>query len=270
MMKRYFTNLAIVGALCALYYYAGKLGFSLAVVYPHAAAVWPPTGIALAAVLLFGYRVWPGILLGAFLVNVTTAGSIATSLGIATGNTLGALLGALLARRCAKGSGAFDRENDVVKFVFFAGMTSTMISATLGVTSLCLGGFADWDNYAAIWTTWWLGDLTSDLVVAPLLLVWGAKPVPRGRSRSMFDAVSLLLLVFFFGQIVFGDRIFSDIKYYPRSFLWILPLVLSALRFGQHGAVTASAAMSATAIWGTLHGFGPFAVENPRDSLLLF
>jgi two-component system, sensor histidine kinase and response regulator len=269
LMQRYFSYLATIGVLCILYFYAGKLGLSLAVIHPSATVVWPPTGIALAAVLLLGNRVWPGILLSAFLVNVTTAGSIATSLGIATGNTLEALFGAFLARRFAKGSSAFDRADDLVKFVVLVGMTSTMISATLGVTSLCLGGFADWDYYGAIWITWWLGDLTSDLVVAPLLLVWGAAPLPRWQSRSMLDTVSLLLLVFVFGQMVFGGWIFSDIKYYPLSFLCILPLLLSALRFGQHGAVTAAAAMSATAIWGTVHGFGPFAVDNPYESLLL-
>jgi PAS domain S-box-containing protein len=268
-MKRIFVNLSIIGALCAVYYYAGRLGLSLAVVHPSATVVWPPTGIALAAVLLLGQRVWPGILLGALLINVFTAGSIATSLGIATGNTLEALFGAILVRRFARGSAAFDRSNDVVKFVVLAGMASTIISATLGVTSLCLGGFARWDNYAAIWTTWWLGDLTSDIVVAPLLLVWCAAPLPRWQPRSMFDAASLLLLVFVFGQMVFGEWIFSDIKNYPLSFLCILPLLLSALRFGQHGAVTAAAAMSVIAISGTVQGLGPFAVENPSESLML-
>jgi hypothetical protein len=137
-MKKSFSDLATIGVVCTLYYFAGKLGLSLAVVHPSETAVWPPTGIALAAVLLLGQRVWPGILLGAFLVNVTTAGSIATFLGIATGNTLEALFGAFLMRRFANGSAAFDRSNDVVKFVVLAGMASTIISATLGVTSRLL------------------------------------------------------------------------------------------------------------------------------------
>lgn len=269
VIRKNLEFLIINAALCAIYYYAGRLGLSMAVVHPSATVVWPPTGIALAAVLLLGERVWPGIFLGAFLVNIHTAGSIATSIGIATGNTLEAIIGAYMARRFAKGSAAFDRSNDVVKFVVLAGMTSAMISASIGVSSLCVGGYARWDNAAAIWTTWWLGDLTSDIVVAPLLLVWGAGPIPRWQPRATFDAVALAVLVFVVGQMVFGEWIFSDIKYYPLSFLCILPLLLSALRFGQHGAVTAAAAMSATAIWGTVYDLGPFAVEDPSESLML-
>lgn len=268
-MKRHFANLAIIGALCVLYYYAGKLGLSLAVVHPNASVVWPPTGIALAAVLFFGQRVWPGVLFGAFLVNITTAGTIATSFSIAVGNTLEALFGAYLTRRFIKGPVVFERANDVVNFAVLTGMASTMVGATIGVTSLCLGGVAHWDSYAAIWVTWWLGDMTSNLVLAPLLLVWGAKPLPRWQLRSMFDAVSLLLLVYVIGQTVFGEWIFSDIKNYPLSFLCILPLLLSALRFGQHGAVTSSVMMSVIAVWGTVHELGPFAVENLGESLLL-
>jgi len=268
-MKKQLTYLAIIGALCGLYFYAGKLGLSLAVVHPSATVVWPPTGMALAAVLLLGNRVWPAIFLGAFLVNEITAGSIPTSLGIATGNTLEALFGAFLVRRFANGSAAFERSNDVVKFVVLAGMGSTIVSATVGVTTLCLGGFAPWDNYAAIWTTWWLGDMTSDIVVAPLLLVWGAAPFPRWQARSIFDAVCLFVLVFVFGQVVFGEWIFTDIKNYPLSFLSILPLLLSTLRFGQHGAVTSTALMSIIAIWGTLEGVGSFSIETPSASLML-
>jgi two-component system, sensor histidine kinase and response regulator len=268
-MKRYLTYLAIVGTLCPLYFYAGKLGLSLAVVHPSATLVWPPTGIALAAVLLFGNRVWPGIMLGAFLINELTAGSVQTSLAIAAGNTMEALLGAFLVRRFANGSAAFECSTDVVKFVVLAGAGSTLVSATVGVTALCLGGFAPWDNYSAIWVTWWLGDMTSDIVVAPLLLVWGAAPFPPWHRRSIFDAMCLFVLVFVFSQIVFGEWIFSDIKNYPLSFLSILPLLLSALLFGQHGAVTSTALMSATAIWGTLQGVGSFSGETPTASLML-
>jgi PAS domain S-box-containing protein len=268
-MKRHFANLAILSALCGLYYYGGRLGLSLAVVHPSATVVWPPTGIALSAVLLLGQRVWPAIFLGAFLVNITTAGTIVTSLGIAVGNTLEAVIGAYLTRRFVQSPVVFERANDVVRFTVLTGMTSTLVSATVGVTTLCLGGAARWDNYATIWTTWWLGDMTSNLVLAPLLLVWSKTPLPRWQLRSLFDAVSLILLVFVFGQMVFGEWIFSDIKNYPLSFLCILPLLLSALRFGPRGAVTASFAMSVIAISGTVNELGPFAVENPSESLLL-
>src|SRR5271156_6288857 len=133
-------NLVTIGGLAAIYFVAGKLGLSMAFVHPSSTAVWPPTGIALAALLLLGYRIWPGIFLGAFLVNLTTVGTIWTSLGIATGNTLEALAGAWMINRWADGSDAFYHSQNVIKFAFLAAL-SAMIAATCGVTSLALGGF---------------------------------------------------------------------------------------------------------------------------------
>src|SRR5574342_50616 len=124
-MNRHIFNLATVGVLTTVYFYAGKLGLAMAFVHPSATSVWPPTGIALAAVLFLGYRVWPAILAGAFLVNITTAGSIPTSLAIAGGNTLEPLLGAFLVRRFANGCHAFNRAEDFLKFFVLAGMLST-------------------------------------------------------------------------------------------------------------------------------------------------
>src|SRR2546422_5836718 len=148
----------VVLGLAAIYLLAGKLGLLLAFVHASATAVWPPTGIALAAFLLLGYRVWPGIFLGAFLANVTTAGSVATSFGIALGNTLEGLIGACLLDRFANGRNVFDRAQDILKFVFLAATLSAVVSATIGVTSLSLGNFIQAQNFASIWFTWWLGD----------------------------------------------------------------------------------------------------------------
>src|SRR3989441_11661457 len=109
-------SLATLAILAIAYSIAGKLGLRLAFVHASATAVWPPTGIALAAFLVRGYRVWPSILLGAFLVNVTTAGSVGTSIGIAMGNTLEAILGAYLVKRFANGLRTLDRAQDIFKF----------------------------------------------------------------------------------------------------------------------------------------------------------
>src|SRR5437870_6684875 len=144
-------NLVVVAALTLVYVIAGKLGLMLAFVHASATAVWPPTGIALASFLVLGHRVWPAIFLGAFLVNITTAGSVATSIGIATGNTLEGLLGAYLVNRFADGRNAFDHPRTTFKFAVLAAGISTMVSPTIGVTSQSLGGFASWDNYGAIW-----------------------------------------------------------------------------------------------------------------------
>jgi len=116
--------------LAAVYAAAAKFGLTLAFEHPSATAVWPPTGIALAASLVFGYAVWPGILVGAFLANITTAGSAATSAGIAIGNTLEAMVGCYLVTRFASGRAAFDRARDVFKFAGLAGLVATAVSAT--------------------------------------------------------------------------------------------------------------------------------------------
>src|SRR3981081_2821920 len=147
------TSLAI-GVLTVVYLAAGHLFLKLAFLHASASPVWPPAGIALAALLLLGYRVWPAIFIGAFLVNATTAGNISTSLCIATGNTLEALCAAALVIRFADGTQAFDRAQGVFKFAI-AVMFANVISPTFGVTSLAMAGYDDWPEYSAIVSARW-------------------------------------------------------------------------------------------------------------------
>src|SRR5436190_10851954 len=164
MHSRRSSTLLIIGIVAAAYFLAGKLGLRLAYVNASASPIWPPTGIALAALVALGYRAWLAVFIGAFLVNFTTAGNFATSLGIATGNTLEAVCGAWLVNGFAGGIHAFDRAQGVFKFAL-AVMVGAVFSATLGLTSLALGGFADWASYGTIWVTWWLGDVTGGLML---------------------------------------------------------------------------------------------------------
>src|SRR5205823_8697000 len=136
--------------LGGVYVVAGKLGLSLAFVHASASPVWPPTGIALAAFLTLGYRVWPAVFAGAFVVNIGTAVAVATSLAIALGNTLEGLLGAYLVIHYANGARAFDHAQDVFKFAALAGLLSSLVSATIGVVSLSLGGYARWADFDGI------------------------------------------------------------------------------------------------------------------------
>src|SRR5450432_699646 len=159
---------AMMVALVAVYFVTGKLSLQLAFLEASASPVWPPAGIAVAALLVLGYRAWPAVFIGAFFVNLTTAGSLGTSLCTATGNSLEALAGAWLLNRFAGGTRVFDRAQDVFKFLLIAAV-STAVSPTIGVTSLAAGGFASWGNYQTVWLTWWLGDITGYLVVAPLV-----------------------------------------------------------------------------------------------------
>src|SRR5262245_11078654 len=157
--------------LALIYFVAGKFGLSLAALNPSASAVWPPTGIVLAALLLYGPTLWPGVFAGAFAVNATSAGSLATSFGVACGNTLEGVVAAVLVKRFAKGRDAFERAEGVFRFAVLSG-AGTLISATLGVTSLAAGGFVPWAGYGQVWITWCLGDVVSAWVFTPVILAW--------------------------------------------------------------------------------------------------
>ncbi len=256
-------------ALTGVYFVAGKLGLSLAFVHASATAVWPPTGIALAALLLYGNHMWPAIFLGAFLVNVTTTGSTASSFGIAAGNTLEALLGVWLVTRWADGRDVFVRTRSFFAFAGLAGGVATAASATVGVTSLSLAGYAGWPRFGEIWLTWWLGDMAGALVVTPVLLLWGADRTRRRGRPGALELALVLALVALVGGFVFDGLGPIRMSRYPLEFLCIPPLVYAAFRFGQREAATCVALLAVLAILGTLEGHGPFARDSQNESLLL-
>ena len=261
--------LALV-ALFGVYVVAGKLGLSLAFVHANASPVWPPTGIALAALLTLGYRLWPAIFAGAFCVNITTAGSVATSLGIAGGNTLEALLGAYLVDRYANGARAFDHSQNVFKFAGFAALLSPMVSATVGVASLALTGYAAWDDFDQIWLTWWLGNASGALIFTPMLILW-TRDWRSDRSRGrLLEAAALWFTTTLIGLAVFGEGLSRfGLMTLPLTFLCTPPLVWAAVRFRQLEAAMLVAVLSGIAIWETLNGFGPFASVTANEALLL-
>ena len=252
----------LIVALAAVYYLAAKLGLNLAFMTPSVTAVWAPTGIALAAVLLWGYRIWPAVALGAFLANAWTDVPLYTTLGITLGNTLEALAGAYLLQRFTDFRPSLDRVRDVAALALLAAVVSTMVSATIGVASLLAGGEIDTDQLATTWRTWWLGDMGGDLVVAPAILVavthW---PYRRAPGRLM-EAVALGLVVGGVAAICFTSEA-------SLTFLTLPPLIAVALRFWQPGAVAATLIVAAFAIPLTEAGHGPFAGNTPDERLLL-
>src|SRR3989449_139234 len=255
--------------LAAAYFFCGTFGLSLASINKSTSAVWPPTGLALAVLVLKGRGLWPGVFLGAFLVNVSTQGNFFLALRIVIGNTLEAYCGAWLVCRYAGGERACERIANIFSLAFLAGIMSTAISATLGVTSLCLGGFARWDQYTAIWQTWWLGDMVSDLTIAPLLMIWLRRPIERLRAVQIPEAVGLALAVLVVGQVAFFAKNPFGGNNQPLEYIAILPLLWAAFRFGARGAITTAVALSAIALWGTRHGVGPFAISGANESLLM-
>src|SRR5213596_2012131 len=267
MQSRRFSALPVIGIVTIVYFIAGKLGLSLAFLHASASPVWPSAGIALAVLLLLGYRIWPAILVGAFLVNATTAGNVATSLAIAAGNTLEAVCGAWLVNRFAGGTSVFDRPQGVFKFAL-AAVVSTIVSPFFGVTSLALGGFADWANYSAIWLTWWLGDATGDLLIAPLIILWSVASKRRWNNSQAVEVGVLLLLLFVLSEAVFSGWVAISARNYPVAFICGPVVIWTAFRFTQRETATGIFILSAIAVWGTLHGFGPFVRETENQSLL--
>jgi PAS domain S-box-containing protein len=267
MQSRPFSKLPVIGILTVVYFIAGKFGLLLASLHASASPVWPAAGIALATLLVLGYRAWPAIFVGAFLVNVTTAGNVATSLAIASGNTLEAVCGAWLVNRFAGGTTVFDRPQGVVKFAL-AAVVSTVIGPAFGVTSLAFGGFAEWANFGAIWLTWWLGDTTGDLLIAPLIILWSTPPKRRWNRREAVEVGILLLLLFVLSEAVFCGWLTISARNYPIAFISLPIVIWTAFRFTQRETATGIFILSAIAIWGTMHGFGPFAGETENQSLL--
>jgi PAS domain S-box-containing protein len=256
--------------LLALYVITAKIGLSLAFVHPSAAAVWAPSGIALAALLILGYRVAVVIFFAAILANVSTYGSVVSSVGIALGNTCEAALGAYLVNRFAHGRSVLDRPPDIFRFVLFAGILSPALGATIGVTSLTLEGYVPSNAHYSVWWTWWLGDGTGVLIVAPLFLLFSKNDVVLADLRRRgIEGVLLVVSIVATGFLVFGDLLPSGAESYPLTYLCIPALAWAAARFGRWEVATAVVALESIAIAETLRGHGPFSRGTQNESLLL-
>jgi len=263
---RYIGTLLVV----ALGYFVfAKLGLTLASVNPSASPIWPPTGIALAAVLLGGLRMWPAVLIGAFAANATTAGTLETSAVIAVGNTLEAIVGGFLIGRWSGGAKTFSTPAQVAKFALVCVGPATIISASVGVTTLCLADFAAWAKFYPIWVTWWLGDAAGGLVVTPVIVLWAQSErasFTRGELVSIAAVLSLTVIV---GFIAFSPLLPRTEYSSPLGFLAILPLVWAALRRGPRDTATASVILTGFTIWATLKHAGPFGQMGLNESFLL-
>jgi signal transduction histidine kinase/CheY-like chemotaxis protein len=261
--------LSITLAVAAVYFGAGKLGLSLASLAEQITLVWPPTGIALAAVLLFGYRVWPGIALGAFLVNVTSQEPPLVAAGIALGNSLEALIGAVLLQRLISFRNTLERLKDALGLIILAAILTTAVSASVGVAALCLGRLQPWTAYPYLWSEWWLGDAMGNLVIAPVILSWASLNRTRWNARRIAEALALSAGLTAVSAIVFLAWGVAPVTDYPFEYA-VFPFVIwAALRLGQVGSSSATCIALAIAVWGTVHGSGPFARPNTHTSLIV-
>lgn len=256
-------------SVAAIYFVAGKLGLQFAVIHASASAVWPPTGIALAAALIIGPRVAPGVFIGAFLTNATTAIPVAAALSIAGGNTIEALVGAFLVHRFAGGRRAFDHPPNVFRFVAFAALVATATSATIGVLSLCVHGAASWDAFGSVWMTWWFGDAMGALLFTPFLLAWNAGERVVWTRAKVLEATALLISLLVVAAVMSGFLLQTRFRNMPLGFATLPFLLWAAFRFSPREAFCASFLLFAFNLGGTLSGHGQFASSSPNTSLIL-
>lgn len=262
-------NPVVLAVVFAVYFGLGKLGLVLGGFQGAETALWPPSGFALAGMIVLSRAIWPAVLAGAFLVYSTTTGQMAASMMFAIGNTLGALMGATLIDRLAGGAAALRRANTAFRFSAIAAIVTAPLSATFGAMAIRVGGSVSWSEFVYPWMTWWLAHLTGILVVAPFVILWATSPFHRERWLEMFEALVLLAALVGVSLIVFGGYFPSDVKNYPLEFL-CLPLVLwAAFRFGKRETASAILILAGIAVWGTIRGFGPFARDSQNEALVL-
>ena len=245
-----------------------RLGLQLDPVSRFATFVWPPTGLSLAALLLFGPRVWPGVALGALAANLLNGASVPLAAGIALGNTLEAVAGAYALSHLPGFRLGLDRLVDALGLIGVA-LASSLVSATIGVTSLYLAGVMPGAQYIPTWLAWWQGDVLGDLVVAPFLLAlvtapWHRTSTPRAAEAAVLAAALLgasLLLLSGDSANMTGLSVFRQ----PTT---LLPLLIWAtLRFGAQGATAATFLVCSVAVWSTALGRGPFIRPELHESL---
>jgi signal transduction histidine kinase len=259
--------------VCLLYLTTAKLGLEYAVIGQTVTLLWPPSGIALAATMIGGYCLWPGIAVGALIANAGSGVPILTLSIIILGNTLEPLCGAALLRRQNNFSVALDKVSDVLRLVLLAAFVSTIMGASLGTLGLFVGGEISVADFGSTWLAWWLGDGMGVLVISPVLLVgFGmARAIPTLFSLTKaLEAFVLIIALTVVGQTIFGNSKFAGLGYFPVS-LSMFPFVIwSALRFGSIGAAGVALIASLLAINGTVQGTGPFAVNSAMESLILW
>ncbi len=267
-VRAWLRDLLVVLAIAGAYYVGARFGLGLALGDSTASAVWPPSGIALAALLLLGLRYWPAIFLGAFLAELGSLHHLPAALTIGAGNTLEAVAGAFAVRTWASGVRAFRRPRDVFAFLGLAGLATPIIAATIGSWSLVGFGLVDAADGAAIWRTWWQGDAAGAIVLAPVLVLWATPSPPERLPARRLESAAAFACVLAVGAVVWGPWALDAFGARPYAFVTTPFLVWVAVRLGARMTSLAVLTLDSIALWGTLAGSGPFVLDDPHESLL--
>jgi signal transduction histidine kinase len=246
-----------VALVAGAYYLAGRLGLELGYLDGAVTAVWPPAGLGLAVLFLYGIRLWPGIVVGDLLLADFST-PLGTVLGQTVGNTLALVTAAMLLRRLTGGRGDLSRTVDVLAFVVCAVVAAT-VSAAFGPTSLRLGDVIEAGELGRVFRTWTLSDAAGALVVAPVLMTWAAMGSRGIRRRDVVEGAIVLVLLVAIAELA-PQR---DVPYV------VFPVLLwTALRLGPRGAATAIVVVCSITVWNTAQEDGPFVRDSITDSLL--
>ena len=256
---------ATLAVVTAVYIAAGRISLLFAFANANASPVWPPTGLAIGALLLLGLKAWPAIALGAFVVNLTNSGDPVAALAIAVGNTLEAVLATTLVLRYARGRAAFNSTRNILRFAIIAAFAS-MIAAAVGTVAVVGRELGSQTDAGGIWLTWWLGDTVGAIVVAPLIVLWDRRPLISDVGIRIGEVAALLAALGLVSFAVFSPWPPGRPDY---PFLVVPVLLWAAFRFGAWITALSSAFIAVIAVDGTLRGWGPFHQETANDSLLI-
>lgn len=262
------TQATELTVLFAAYVLSARLGLMISPVSGFATLVWPPTGIALAALLLRGLRLWPAVMLGAVVANVWSGASVGVAVGIGIGNTLEAILAVFLLARVSRIRLGLDRLEDVLALIFLAAGLSTAVSATIGVAVLRWASIVQPGDVVETWRAWWVGDALGDLVAAPLLLTWSGFGSPTLSFRRIVEVLALAVTAVGLSWFLFLLGAAADSAAFRQAHVLFPVLIWAAIRFGPRGGTATILVVSVFAIWGTLAGHGPFISQFLSLSLL--
>jgi PAS domain S-box-containing protein len=265
-LRNYFAQIAVV---FLVYVVAGKLGqATTSIRSSNLGPVWPAYGVAVAAILIWGYHVWLGIAAGAFVVAFFSPVPHIAALGQATGATLAAMTGAFLLHHVANFHRSLSRLSDVLGLIVFGAWGSALVSASIGLSVLYASHVHAYSGLGGAWLIYWLGDATGVLLVTPLALTFANFLKLRDRHRIAELAVLLVLLTITC-LIVFSDWSLVPVRLHFMAFA-VLPFVLwAAIDFGMSGTTLSVFIVATVATLATAYGFGPFAQDTPFTNAVL-
>ncbi|MDO8527123.1 MAG: MASE1 domain-containing protein [Deltaproteobacteria bacterium] len=274
-IKKVLQYLAILIGLSILYFSSAQLGLLFSFQQTNATPIWPPSGLAFAAILLLGARVWPGIFLGAIWINTTIflgqhlemGPALFFATGISIGNTLEAVVGAWILKKFFQTSQLLDRPEHIIQFSIAASL-SCLIASLVGTAIVCKAGTAPWVLFKHIWSNWWLGDVTSILTLTPVWVMWRYYPSIRWTGLlKLGEELFMLFGLFVIYQIVFGQAL-SNNPFHNRSFVFILILLWASIRFDPFKMTFFLFVTTILITWGTTKNASSLSLALLNKELL--